>query len=98
MDSFGRYLKSIRLQKNFNQNDLSQQADIKNTYLSKIENDKTDPPSEEVLIRLAVALEMNPNELIIRAGKVPAEFQQLILNEPEVFQYLENRLKDIRSR
>lgn len=41
------------------------------TYLSKIENDKTPPPSVAAIIQLAGVLEADANELITLAGKAP---------------------------
>ncbi len=43
------------------------------TYLSKIENGRMDPPSEEVLRRMSVALGLDEWELVLRAEKVPEE-------------------------
>ncbi len=88
---FGQYIRNLRISHNLRQNDVSDMAEIKKTYLSKIENDRVDPPSEEILIRLAKVLHENPLKMIIRAGKVPSVFQSIIVNDEETFQYLEKK-------
>lgn len=93
--TFGQYIRSLRLTKKLKQTDLSEQADIKSTYLSKIENDKSDPPSEEMLIRMAIVLGENPYRMLVRAGKVPSDFQHVIVNDDEAFHYLEEKAKRI---
>lgn len=92
-ERFGQYIRYLRLIKGLKQQELCKQANIKTTYLSKIENGKVDPPSEEILLRLAVALDENPNLMIIKAGKIPTEFQKIIMENHEVFHYLESYLE-----
>jgi len=91
--SFGQYIRDLRLKKGWTQNDLCEKADITFTYLSKIENNKAAPPSEDVLIRMAVSLGENPHRLIVKAGKVPSDFQQIITSDEDTFQYLERKFR-----
>ncbi|HEY2493213.1 helix-turn-helix domain-containing protein [Paenibacillus sp. IHBB 10380] len=93
-ETFGQYIRSLRLNKGWTQNEVCEKANIKFTYLSKIENDKSAPPSEEVLFRLAIALEENPYWFIILAGKVPKVFQDIILNDKDTVDYLLNKVSE----
>ena len=56
--------------------------------MSKIENDKTDPPSEKVIRKLAANLGGDVDELIALAGKVPSDLARIIARNPEAVAYL----------
>jgi len=56
-------------------------------YLSKIENGVMPPPSEKVILRLAEALNIDKDELIALAGKVPSDIAKLLSNQ-EALQFL----------
>src|SRR5207244_2732679 len=70
---FGRRLRELRKQKNISQRDLATQVAVDFTYLSKIEGGRLAPPSEDVIRRLAQALDTDENELINLAGKIPKD-------------------------
>jgi len=86
--TFGQRLRELRKAKKLTQRDLSEKvaARLKEkgrgfdfTYLSKIENGKTPPPSVAIIIHLADVLEADANELIALAGKAPPEFLEKTL-------------------
>jgi len=86
--TFGGRLREIRKTRNLSQRDLAERvaARLKAedrrgfdfTYLSKIENDKTPPPSIPAIIQLAYVLETDADELIALAGKVPPDFGETL--------------------
>lgn len=84
---FGSYLRSMRKENGMTQVELAESVGVDSTYISRLENGR-DHPSEEVLLRLAVALHDDPHKMIISAGKVPSEFIKLILHDEVVVQYL----------
>ncbi|MFS0841272.1 helix-turn-helix domain-containing protein [Paenibacillus sp. 1P03SA] len=90
---FGDYIRSLRTAKSLKQLQLAQAADIAAPFLSRIEKGKVPPPSEEVLIRLAAALGEEPYSFTVKAGKVPAVFQEIICNDPETFEYFRRKTK-----
>ena len=54
------------------------------SFLSKVLSGKRNPPVEEdVLRRLAVALDVNPVELFVAAGRLPSEWKA-IMKDPEL--------------
>ena len=79
--TFGQKIREVRKAKNLTQRELADLVSARLraedrrgfdfTYLSKIENDKTPPPSISVIIQLAHVLEEDQYELIALAGKVP---------------------------
>jgi transcriptional regulator with XRE-family HTH domain len=64
-------------------------------YLSKIERGVFAPPSEEVIVKLAVLLNEDPDILLAMAGKLSSELQQIILERPQLFADLLRQLKNL---
>ena len=60
-------------------------AGISPTYLSRLENGKTDPPSEEVIEALARELRENPDVLLALVGKISPRLVEIIAKRPELF-------------
>jgi transcriptional regulator with XRE-family HTH domain len=61
------------------------------TYVSKIENEKIDfgdYPSEDLIRKLASVLEVDDNEILILAEKIPERIRRRVLERPEVFRAL----------
>jgi transcriptional regulator with XRE-family HTH domain len=55
------------------------------TYLSKIENGKVDPPSEEKIKAMANKLDIDPEEFLGLAGKVSSDqIRRAVQSNPEV--------------
>lgn len=81
--TFGQKIRELRKAMNLTQRELADKvaARLKAedrrgfdfTYLSKIENDKTPPPSVPAILQLAHILQGDKHELISLAGKVPPE-------------------------
>jgi transcriptional regulator with XRE-family HTH domain len=86
--SFGRRLRELRLERRLNQKELAGRVGIDFTYLSKLENDRMEPPAEETIRRLAAALAVEPTELILLARKVPSDLKPIITQSPLVPQFL----------
>ena len=85
---FGRRLRDLRKQKNISQRDLATQVEVDFTYLSKIEGGRLAPPSEDVIRRLAQALDVDENELINLAGKVPKDLKAVLEESPQAVELL----------
>ncbi|MCM3131095.1 helix-turn-helix transcriptional regulator (plasmid) [Paenibacillus urinalis] len=90
---FGDYIRELRKARELTQDQLSNLTGIKKPYISRLENNHDNPPSEELLIRLAEALEVETYELILKAGKVPEDFKNLIIYDPEVYRFLVKKIK-----
>ncbi|BFH18322.1 hypothetical protein J6TS7_32250 [Paenibacillus dendritiformis] len=90
--NFGEYLKRLRRKKGVSQADLAAAAEVDTSYVSKIEKGVS-YPSEDLLISFAKTLEVDHVDLILRCGKVPGEFVELILNDDETVGYLKGKLR-----
>jgi transcriptional regulator with XRE-family HTH domain len=75
---FGEYLKDVRRKRGVSQRKLAHAVGINFTYLSKIENGHMAPPSEGVLLELARVLEMDKDEVMVAAGKVPSDVVEML--------------------
>ena len=79
--SFGRRIQQLRRDKKLTQREVAGRLKIDFTYLSKLENDRGDPPGEETILGLADILETDSEELLALAGKVPAELRKRALED-----------------
>lgn len=86
--TFGKYLRSLRVTKGVSQKKLAEEGGIDFTYLSKIENDRMPPPSEEVLKKMAAFLGEDENTLILKARKIPSQIKEMIIEEQKVPEFL----------
>lgn len=93
--TLGQKLKERRIALNLTLRELAKKVKTDFTYLSKIENDKTDhPPSEDLLRRLAKHLETDPDELIMLSGQVPEELREAITKNESAVQFF----RSVRER
>ncbi len=74
--AFGKRLRELRRDQGLSQRGLADRAGIDFTYLSKIENGRMEPPSEEVIRRVAEELGADADELIVLADKFPSDLAQ----------------------
>lgn len=72
-DTFGAFLRALRHQKFMSQEVLAERANVGVPYISKIERGHNPPPNAETLVRIAVALDADPDEVLVRAGKAPPD-------------------------
>ena len=85
---FGERIRELRQAKNLVQRTLGEMVGVSFTYVSKIENEKLDfgdYPSEELIRKLADALDGDEDELLILAKKIPERLRTRIFEQPEAF-------------
>src|SRR5437588_5353239 len=70
-ETFGQRIKRRRRECGLTQRQVADKLDIDFTYLSKLENDRGEPPGEKTVRALADALQEDEEELLALAGKVP---------------------------
>ncbi|MFB9279388.1 helix-turn-helix domain-containing protein [Cohnella cellulosilytica] len=84
MSEFGDLLKSLRKDYKISQRKLAELVGIDFTYISKIESGAMDPPAEDKIIKMAEVFQVNPDQLLISAKKVPSELQKIITEHQDV--------------
>ncbi|WP_196427021.1 helix-turn-helix domain-containing protein [Paenibacillus woosongensis] len=67
-NEFGKHLKTARESKKMTLEVLGTKVNLSKSYLSHIENGRREPPSPEILRKLAEALGISYEELMIKAG------------------------------
>jgi transcriptional regulator with XRE-family HTH domain len=88
---FGEKLRQARKAKQFDLRGLAGIVGVHFTYLSKVENgrlDFGDYPSEELILKLAKALDADADELLLLAKKIPEPIRQRVLQRPDAFRKL----------
>jgi transcriptional regulator with XRE-family HTH domain len=107
--TFGERLRELRKAKNLSQRALAEKVDINFTYLSKVESEKLDfaqYPSEELIRKLAKALDADVDELLLLAKKIPPDIRERVIERPDAFrkiaslddEALDAVLKDIERK
>ena len=85
---FGERLRELRLQQGLSQRKLAKEVGINFTYLSKIETGKMSPPAQDTIQRLATALDADPDELLVLAGRVPNDVKDVVTKSSELTAFL----------
>ncbi len=76
--AFGVRIRELRKEIGISQREVADKVGIDFTYLSKIESGDMNPPSQEVIRRLALVLGVDSDELITLAGKVPTDLDPIL--------------------
>lgn len=80
--SFGATVRRLREQKGIGLRKFAQQVAMSPTYLSKVERDEFNPPSEEKVLAIAEALGTDADVLLGLAGRVASDLAGIIQREP----------------
>ena len=95
---FGNRLRAMRTAKGLSQRALGERVGVSFTYISKVENGKLDfgdYPSEDLIRRLAAALDADEEELLLLAEKIPEAIRRRFFERPDAFRLIA-RLDDRR--
>lgn len=74
---FGATLQALRKARGLTQRQLAAKLGIDFTYLSKLENNRGERPSEKLVRQLAERLGAEAEELLALAGRLPEELGEL---------------------
>jgi len=91
LKTFGDRLRELRRARSLSQRALADRVGVGFTYISRCETGTLDfgqYPSEDLIRRLAAALETDEDELLILAKKVPPVIRERVLERPEAFSKL----------
>lgn len=79
--AFSRLVTDAMARRGLGLRELCRQAGLDPSFLSKVLAGKRNPPAEEeVLRRMAAALETDAVELFVAAGRIPSEWKNLTTN------------------
>lgn len=81
LPAFSRLVVDAMVRRGLGLRELCRQASLDPSFLSKVLAGKRNPPAEdEVLRRIAAALETDAVELFVAAGRIPPEWKSLTTN------------------
>lgn len=86
--TFGKRVRQLRHAKEWSLRDLAAKVGAGFTYLSRVENKRLnfgDYPSDDLIHRLAKALETDEEELLILAKRVPERIRKRVIQHPDAF-------------
>ena len=81
----------MRTAKGLSQRALGERVGVSFTYISKVENGKLDfgdYPSEDLIRRLATALDADEEELLLLAEKIPEAIRRRFFERPDAFRLI----------
>ena len=81
--SFGEYVKLVRMSKGISIRGIARELQINATYISKVEREEMPPPAEDVITRLATVLELDKDDLMIMAGRIPSDILEAITEDKD---------------
>lgn len=94
VQGFGQLIRQARKDKGYSQRELAKLVALDFTYLSKLENERADYPPKEGAIRLlAQHLELNAEELIFLAGRIPERDEDLLKENYKAMPALFRRMR-----
>ncbi len=95
VQSFGQLIRQARKDKGYSQRELAKLVELDFTYLSKLENDRADyPPKEDVIRSLARWLNLNEEELIFLAGRIPHHDEDFLKQNYKTMPALFRRMQE----
>lgn len=89
--TFGERVRAARKAKALDLRSLAGRLGVHFTYLSKVENDRLDfgdGPGEQLILKLAEALDADADELMLLAHRIPERIKERVLARPEAFRRL----------
>ena len=79
---FGTTVRKLRQAEGLSIAQFAKKVDISPTYLAPIEREVFPPPAEDKIVRIAKALNQNPDVLLAQAGRVADDLQRIIRKHP----------------
>jgi transcriptional regulator with XRE-family HTH domain len=86
--TFGERVRGLRKAKGLTLRQMAAQVGVGFTYLSRVETGRMtygDYPSEELIGKLAKALDADVDELLLLAEKVPEPIRRRVMERPDAF-------------
>ena len=87
-ETFGKKLRDLRIQTDVGLRELARLINKSPGYISDVEHDHVPPPSEDVILKIAAALNLNKKELLTAAQKMDPEISNYVAQKPEAADFL----------
>ena len=83
--TFGQTLRALRMDKDVTLRDMARRLDVTPTYLSQVEQDKFNPPTEDRIKQMGEVLRLpqeQMDELVAMAGRVSTDLREAVTEHP----------------
>ena len=87
-DTFGKKLRDLRINADVGLRELARLIEKSPGYISDVEQDHVPPPSEDVILKISAALNVDKKKLLTAAQKMDPEISRYVAREPEVADFL----------
>jgi transcriptional regulator with XRE-family HTH domain len=87
-DTFGKLLRSLRLECGVGLRELSRLIEKSPGYLSDVESGNVPPPSKETIVQIANALNVDKKTLLTAAKKIDPELSEYVAEQPQAADFL----------
>jgi transcriptional regulator with XRE-family HTH domain len=81
-EKFGAFIRRHREAREIGLRQMASLVAISPAFLSKVELDEVPPPGEENIKAIARILELDPDVLLARAGKISTDLSEIIRRRP----------------
>ena len=81
-EKFGAFIRRIREEKEIGLREMAKKIEVSPTYISKVERDEFAPPAEDRVKAIAAILDLDPDDLLARAGRVSSDISGIIKRQP----------------
>lgn len=81
---FGRTVRKLREERNISIAQFARRVGMSPTYLAPIEREVFPPPAEPKVVKIAKALNQNPDEFLALAGRIGTDLRRIIRRQPAV--------------
>jgi transcriptional regulator with XRE-family HTH domain len=88
VETFGKKIRDLRVDSKIGLRELARRINKSAGYLSDVEQDHVPPPSEDVILKIAEALNVDKKELLTVARKMDPEISNYVAREPEAADFL----------
>ena len=94
-ESFSRLIRASRKDKGYSQRGLAELVGLDFTYLSKLENDQAQyAPKEEIIRKIAHYIDLDAEELVFLAGRIPHQEEELLKQHYQDLPVLFRRMRE----
>jgi transcriptional regulator with XRE-family HTH domain len=81
-EKFGAFIRRHRQAREIGLREMASLVAISPAFLSKVELDEVPPPGEQNIKAIARILELDPDALLARAGKISTDLSEIIRRRP----------------
>lgn len=81
--NYGEYVRKHREAKDITLRKFAERLGITATYQSKVERGELQPPAEDVIRKTATLLEVDFDDLMVRAKRVPSDVTAILKDESQ---------------